>query len=369
MNGLNSLGLHVGVELIFLLAEVIGVLKELSCDWSDGLGGCGRTLSMVEVGYFVTMFIVDISVGLPWVWVRSGEPFTTAARGFAAPDRVSHHPKPEKAHKTSERNLLLYIFFLSQTFFLFVWLFVCFLKVTACVNERPCHFLLTTYLRFCVAFARLCSISKDLLARWKAQQRQRSHKGKRDACVVKFPRGIFSWYWPERRRTGFYSDSRRARGKKGGTKRKEKKERERALNAAFDLQGDQGTVVEATDLLHYSFHPFHSPALLVLSPPFSEHRLSDGPASQRPKLHQSRGFVLRGRPDGTLHESVHPLHHRHTLRALLATGGDRGGTEEETVAKTQSPKRETRSATQRNVSKHERNALQLNVFSKRGVFG
>lgn len=55
--------------------------------------------------------------------------------------------------------------------------------------------------------------------------------------------------------------------KKGGTKRKKKKERESALNAAFDLQGDQGTVVEATDLLHYSFHPFHSPALLVLSPP------------------------------------------------------------------------------------------------------
>lgn len=226
MNGLNSLGLHVGVELIFLLAEVIGVLKELSCDWSDGLGGCGCTLSMVEVGYFVTMFIVDISVGLPWVWVRSGEPFTTAARGFAAPDRVSHHPKPEKAHKTSERNLLLYIFFLSQTFFLFVWLFVCFLKVTACVNERPCHFLLTTYLRFCVAFARLCSISKDLLARWKAQQRQRSHKGKRDACVVKFPRGIFSWYWPERRRTGFYSDSRRAREKKGAPRGRKKRERE-----------------------------------------------------------------------------------------------------------------------------------------------
>lgn len=118
MNGLNSLGLHVGVELIFLLAEVIGVLKELSYDWSDGLGGCGRTLSMVEVGYFVTMFIVDISVGLPWVWVRSGEPFTTAARGFAAPDRVSHYPKPEKAHKTSERNLLLYIFFsFSELFF------------------------------------------------------------------------------------------------------------------------------------------------------------------------------------------------------------------------------------------------------------
>lgn len=134
MNGLNSLGLHVGVELIFLLAEVIGVLKELSCDWSDGLGGCGRTLSMVEVGYFVTMFIVDISVGLPWVWVRSGEPFTTAARGFAAPDRVSHHPKPEKAHKTSERNLLLYIFFLSQTFF-FVCLVVCLFFKGNCLRK------------------------------------------------------------------------------------------------------------------------------------------------------------------------------------------------------------------------------------------
>lgn len=154
MNGLNSLGLHVGVELIFLLAEVIGVLKELSCDWSDGLGGCGRTLSMVEVGYFVTMFIVDISVGLPWVWVRSGEPFTTAARGFAAPDRVSHHPKPEKAHKTSERNLLLYIFFLSQTFFC---LFGCFfLKVTACVNERPCHFFADNILAF------LCGICPSM---------------------------------------------------------------------------------------------------------------------------------------------------------------------------------------------------------------
>lgn len=275
-----------------------------------------------------------------------------------SPKKLIKHP----------RGICCYtFFFLSQTFFLFVWLFVCFLKVTACVNERPCHFLLTTYLRFCVAFARLCSISKDLLARWKAQQRQRSHKGKRDACVVKFPRGIFSLTGETTDWVLFWlSESER---KKGGTKRKEKKERERALNAAFDLQGDQGTVVEATDLLHYSFHPFHSPALLVLSPPFSEHRLSDGPASQRPKLHQSRGFVLRGRPDGTLHESVHPLHHRHTLRALLATGGDRGGTEEETVAKTQSPKRETRSATQRNVSKHERNALQLNVFSKRGVFG
>lgn len=267
MNGLNSLGLHVGVELIFLLAEVIGVLKELSCDWSDGLGGCGRTLSMVEVGYFVTMFIVDISVGLPWVWVRSGEPFTTAARGFAAPDRVSHHPKPEKAHKTSERNLLLYIFFLSQTFFLFVWLFVCFLKVTACVNERPCHFLLTTYLRFCVAFARLCSISKDLLARWKAQQRQRSHKGKRDACVVKFPRGIFSLTGETTDWVLFWlSESER---KKGGTKRKEKKERERESSECClwfarrsrDCSGSDGSA-------SLFFSPFSLPgSARLVSPP------------------------------------------------------------------------------------------------------
>lgn len=117
-----------------------------------------------------------------------------------------------------------FFFFLRHFFCLFGCFF--FLKVTACVNERPCHFLLTTYLRFCVAFARLCSISKDLLARWKAQQRQRSHKGKRDACVVKFPRGIFSWYWPERRRTGFYSDSRRAREKKGAPRGRKKRERE-----------------------------------------------------------------------------------------------------------------------------------------------
>lgn len=71
----------------------------------------------------------------------------------------------------------------------------------------------------------------------------------------------------------------------------------------------------------------------IVSPSFN-HRLSDGPASQRPELHQSRGFVLRGRPDWALHEPVHPLHHRYTLRALPAPWGDRGRTEEEAVAKT-----------------------------------
>lgn len=95
-----------------------------------------------------------------------------------------------------------------------------------------------------------------------------------------------------------------------------------------------------------------SPSVLVY-PPFSDHRLSDGPASQRPELHQSRGFVLRGRPDWALHESIHPLHHRHTLRALPAPRRDRGGTEEEAVAETQSTQRETRSAAQRNVSKRD----------------
>lgn len=41
MNGLNSLALHVGVDLVFLLAEVISVLKELSCDWSGGFWAVG----------------------------------------------------------------------------------------------------------------------------------------------------------------------------------------------------------------------------------------------------------------------------------------------------------------------------------------
>lgn len=130
---------------------------------------------------------------------------------------------------------------------------------------------------------------------------------------------------------------------------KRERERESSLNAAFDLQAEYGTVAEASD--HPPLKPSSSPALLVSLPSFSDYRLSDGPASQRPELHQSRGFVLWGRPDWALHESVHPLHHRHTLRALLAPGGDRGGTEEEAVAETQSTKRETRSAAQRNVSK------------------
>lgn len=67
MNGLNSPALHVGVDLILPLAELSSVLQELSCDWPGCLGDVGGFLSMVEVGYFVTMFIVDISVELPWV--------------------------------------------------------------------------------------------------------------------------------------------------------------------------------------------------------------------------------------------------------------------------------------------------------------
>lgn len=158
--------------------------------------------------------------------------------------------------------------------------------------------------------------------------------------------GIFSWYRPERRRTGFYSEREKKRRHR---ENKRERERESSLNAAFDLQAEYGTVAEASD--HPPLKPSSSPALLVSLPSFSDYRLSDGPASQRPELHQSRGFVLWGRPDWALHESVHPLHHRHTLRALLAPGGDRGGTEEEAVAETQSTKRETRSAAQRNVSK------------------
>lgn len=66
MNGLNSPALHVGVDLSSLLAELDSVLKELCSDWPDRLGSVG-VLSMVEVGYFVTLFIVDISPELPWV--------------------------------------------------------------------------------------------------------------------------------------------------------------------------------------------------------------------------------------------------------------------------------------------------------------
>lgn len=99
------------------------------------------------------------------------------------------------------------------------------------------------------------------------------------------------------------------------------------------------------------FNPVHPPALRVCVSLISNYRLSDGPAPQRPELHQSRSFVLRGRPDWAIHESVHPLHHRHTLRAVLAPGGDRGRTEKEAVAKAQSTKREARFAAQRNVSK------------------
>lgn len=46
--------------------------------WLVGLHrGCGRILSTVEVGYSVTMFIVDISLEVPWVRVRGAEPLTT----------------------------------------------------------------------------------------------------------------------------------------------------------------------------------------------------------------------------------------------------------------------------------------------------
>lgn len=67
MNGLNSPALHVGVDLCVLLVEMNSVLEELSCDWMSCLRSVGVFLSMVEVGYFVTLFIVDISLELPWV--------------------------------------------------------------------------------------------------------------------------------------------------------------------------------------------------------------------------------------------------------------------------------------------------------------
>lgn len=67
MNGLNSPALHVGVDLFLPLAEISGVLKELPCDWPSCLAAVGVFLSTVEVGYFVTLFIVDVSLELLWV--------------------------------------------------------------------------------------------------------------------------------------------------------------------------------------------------------------------------------------------------------------------------------------------------------------
>lgn len=72
--------------------------------------------------------------------------------------------------------------------------------------------------------------------------------------VIDFPGGIFSWYRPEKRRTGFYSDSRRARERRHYELARK---RESSLNAAFDLQAEHGTVAEATDLPRHPPHSLH----------------------------------------------------------------------------------------------------------------
>lgn len=52
---------------------------------------------MVEVGYFVTMFIVDISLELLRVRVRSGEPLTAKPyEALQLTDRVFSHLKPRE---------------------------------------------------------------------------------------------------------------------------------------------------------------------------------------------------------------------------------------------------------------------------------
>lgn len=149
---------------------------------------------------------------------------------------------------------------------------------------------------------------------------KRANKERRESCVVDFlASGYSHGIEPERRPTGFRRDS-------GGARSLKAEKTSRSLNAA-----EHGTV----DVAHLPaahrrvpLSPRFTYSSSSSSSPLCDHRLSDGPASQRPELHQSRGrFVLRGRPDGALHEPVHPLYHRHPLRALTSPGGDRGGSE------------------------------------------
>lgn len=68
MNGLNSPASHVGVDSIVLLAEIIVVLEKLSCDWPGGFESMGVFYRWwMEVGYFVTLLLDDISLELPWL--------------------------------------------------------------------------------------------------------------------------------------------------------------------------------------------------------------------------------------------------------------------------------------------------------------
>lgn len=68
MNGLNSPASHVGVDSVLPLAEIVGVLEKLPYDWSGGLESMGVFYRWwMEVGYFVTLLLDDISLELPWL--------------------------------------------------------------------------------------------------------------------------------------------------------------------------------------------------------------------------------------------------------------------------------------------------------------
>lgn len=222
MNGLNSPALHVGVDFILLLAENSNVLKELSSDWPSRPGACGRILSMVEVGYFVTMFIVDISPELQWV-VRCGEPLTSSrVRLVQLTDRVFSPLKLAESFQKHQEEFTLFFLLDDAGFCLFKgnrlrkWLSVAFLSsfflsfcwLHTCVSGWHLHI----YVAFRKTFAGTAGKGniKD--------KDQTKKKGKIELYVVYFPGGIFSWYRPERRRIGvYYCDSLRAREKEKGT--------------------------------------------------------------------------------------------------------------------------------------------------------
>lgn len=142
MNGLNSPALHVGVDLLLLLAESSSVLKELSCDWL----GC-----LWAVGVFYrwwkwdTLWQCSLSI---FHWSCRG--YECAAEslslltvwGFAAYGPCVFSSKACKSFRNTERNL--YSFVLDFPVFV--------LKVSARVSERPWHFFADNILAFLPGF-------------------------------------------------------------------------------------------------------------------------------------------------------------------------------------------------------------------------
>lgn len=146
MNGLNSPALHVGVNLSLLLAEKSSVQKDPSCDWSGCLGAVGVFYRRWK---WDTLWQCSLSI-FHWSCRRcAAESLSLLAEwGFAA---YGPRIRSSKACKSWQKHQEEFPFFLLDLVdFLF--------KVLVRVHERPWHFLLTTYLRFCLVCPHLCSI-------------------------------------------------------------------------------------------------------------------------------------------------------------------------------------------------------------------